>query len=118
MGKDHRYQGANQADRWRKRAGRRMPSRRMPRPLLGLIFLGVGTLAAAVTQFAIQSTAGQQSTAGLQSTITNWTEPLPGPMQGRASVIDGEKGPGAKPGQFVHRGYLQTNASSIQQTAI
>ncbi|RWA97335.1 MAG: thermonuclease family protein [Mesorhizobium sp.] len=67
-----------------------MPSRRLPRPLLGLIFLGVGTLAAAVTQFAIQSTAGQQSTAGLQSTITNWTEPLPRPMQGRASIIDGD----------------------------
>ncbi|WP_287160530.1 thermonuclease family protein [Mesorhizobium sp.] len=57
---------------------------------MGLIFLGVGTLAAAVTQFAIQSTAGQQSTAALQSTITNWTEPLPGPMEGRASVIDGD----------------------------
>ncbi|PAQ09817.1 succinoglycan biosynthesis protein exoi [Mesorhizobium temperatum] len=67
-----------------------MPSRRLPRPLLGLIFLGVATLAAAVTQFAIQSTAGQQSTAGLQSTITNWTEPLLGPMKGRASVIDGD----------------------------
>ncbi|WP_287204057.1 thermonuclease family protein [Mesorhizobium sp.] len=90
MGKGHRYQGANQADRWRRRAGRRMPSRRLPRPLLGLILLGAGTLAAAVTQFAIQSTAGQQSTAALQSTITNWTEPLPGPMQGRASVIDGD----------------------------
>ncbi|WP_292598241.1 hypothetical protein, partial [Mesorhizobium sp.] len=37
---------------------------RLPGPLLGLIFLGVGTLAAAVTQFAVQSTAGQQSTAG------------------------------------------------------
>ncbi|RWP51376.1 MAG: thermonuclease family protein [Mesorhizobium sp.] len=61
-----------------------MPSRRLPRPVLGLIFLGVGALAAAVTQFATQSTAG------LQSTITNWTEPLPGPMQGRASVIDGD----------------------------
>ncbi|MER9714177.1 thermonuclease family protein [Mesorhizobium sp. M0174] len=84
MGKGHRYQGANQADRWRRRAGRRMPSRRLPRPLLGLIFLGAGTLAAAVTQFAIQSTAGQQST------ITNWTEPLPGHMEGRASVIDGD----------------------------
>ncbi|WP_287286351.1 thermonuclease family protein [Mesorhizobium sp.] len=90
MGKGHRYQGANQADRWRRRAGRRRPSRRLPRPLLGLIFLGVGTLAAAVTQFAIQSTAGQQNTSGLQSTITNWTEPLPGPMEGRASVIDGD----------------------------
>lgn len=84
MGKGHRYQGAKQADRWRRRAGRRMPSRRLPRPLLGLIFLGVGLLAAAATQFAIQSTAG------LQSTITNWTEPLPGPMEGRASVIDGD----------------------------
>ncbi|MER9056876.1 hypothetical protein, partial [Mesorhizobium sp. M0910] len=51
---------------------------------MGLIFLGAGTLAAAVTQFAIQSTAGQQST------ITNWTEPLPGHMEGRASVIDGD----------------------------
>lgn len=84
MGKVHRYQGANQADRWRKRAGRRMPSRRLPRSVLGLLFLGVGTLVAAVTQ------SGIQSTAGLQSTITNWTEPLPGPMQGRASVIDGD----------------------------
>ncbi|RUW85321.1 thermonuclease family protein [Mesorhizobium sp. M1E.F.Ca.ET.063.01.1.1] len=61
-----------------------MPSRRLPRPLLGLISLSVGTLAAAVTQFLMQSTAG------LQSTITNWTEPLPGPMEGRASVIDGD----------------------------
>lgn len=57
---------------------------------MGLIFLGVATLAAAVTQFAIQNTAGQQSKTGLQTTITNWTEPLPGPMQGRASVIDGD----------------------------
>ncbi|WP_245268994.1 thermonuclease family protein [Mesorhizobium sp. WSM2561] len=31
-----------------------------------------------------------QSIPGLQSTITNWTEPLPGPMQGRSSVIDGD----------------------------
>lgn len=71
-------------------------SRRLPRPLLGLLLLGVGTLAAAVTQFAIHSTAGQQITSGLQSTIglhstiANWTETLPGPMQGRASVIDGD----------------------------
>jgi endonuclease YncB( thermonuclease family) len=83
VGKGHRYQGANQADRWRKRAGRRMPSRRLPRSVLGLLFLGVSTLVAAVAQ------SGLQSTAGLQSTITNWTEPLPGPIQGRASVIDG-----------------------------
>ncbi|MER9145843.1 hypothetical protein NKH92_24610 [Mesorhizobium sp. M0871] len=88
MGKVHRYQGANQADRWRKRAGRRMLSRRLPRPLLGLLLLGVGTLAAAVTQFAIQSTSGLIT--GIQSTITTWTEPLPGPMEGRASVIDGD----------------------------
>lgn len=71
-----------------------MLSRRLPRMLLGLLFLGVGTLAAAVTQFPIRSTAGQESTsgliAGIQSTITNWTEPLPDPMEGRASVIDGD----------------------------
>lgn len=83
MGKVHRHRGADQADRWRKRAGRRMPSRQLPRRL-GFIFLGVGTLAAAVAQFVIQSTAG------LRSTITNWTEPLPHAMQGRASVIDGD----------------------------
>ncbi|QKC99980.1 thermonuclease family protein [Mesorhizobium sp. NZP2298] len=71
-----------------------MLSRRLPRTLVGLLFLGVGTLAAVVTQFAIQSTAGQQSTSGLiadfQSTITNWTKTLPGSMEGRASVIDGD----------------------------
>ncbi|RUU43264.1 thermonuclease family protein [Mesorhizobium sp. M6A.T.Ce.TU.002.03.1.1] len=61
-----------------------MPSRRLPRPLLGLISLGVATLAAAVTQFVIQSTAS------LQTKVTNWTEPLPGSMEGRASVIDGD----------------------------
>ncbi|RWC23234.1 MAG: thermonuclease family protein [Mesorhizobium sp.] len=61
-----------------------MPSRRLPRPLLGLLFLGVGMLAATVAQFVVQSTAS------LQGTVTNWTEPLPGPMQGRASVIDGD----------------------------
>ncbi|WP_077381893.1 MULTISPECIES: thermonuclease family protein [Mesorhizobium] len=84
MGKDHRYQGANQVGRWRRHAGRRRPLRRLPRPLLGLIFLSVGTLAATITQFVIQSTAS------LQSRITNWTEPLPGSMEGRASVIDGD----------------------------
>ncbi|WP_292506756.1 thermonuclease family protein [Mesorhizobium sp.] len=84
MGKDHRYQGANQAGRWRRHAGRRRPSRRLPRPLLGLLFLAVGTLAATITQFVIQSTES------LQSRITNWTEPLPGSMEGRASVIDGD----------------------------
>ncbi|WP_246804836.1 thermonuclease family protein [Mesorhizobium mediterraneum] len=51
---------------------------------MGLIFLGVGTLAAAVTQFVIQSTAG------LESTVTNWIEPPPSVMEGRASVIDGD----------------------------
>nr|WP_192359626.1 thermonuclease family protein [Mesorhizobium mediterraneum] len=61
-----------------------MPSRRLSRPLLGLLFLGVGTLAAAVIQFVIQSTVG------LPSTIRNWTEPQPGPLEGRASVIDGD----------------------------
>lgn len=85
MGKVQRHQGANQADRWRKHAGGgRTPSRRLPRPLFGLLFLGVGALAAVVTQFIIESTAG------LQSTVTNWVEPLPGPVQGRASVIDGD----------------------------
>ncbi|TIP09257.1 MAG: thermonuclease family protein [Mesorhizobium sp.] len=61
-----------------------MPTRRLPRPFLGLLFLGVGTLAATATQFVIQSTAS------LQATVTNWTEPLPGSMEGRASVIDGD----------------------------
>ncbi|RWO48646.1 MAG: hypothetical protein E5Y10_10980 [Mesorhizobium sp.] len=31
-----------------------------------------------------------QSTASLQGTVTNWTEPLPASMEGRASVIDGD----------------------------
>ncbi|RWB31820.1 MAG: thermonuclease family protein [Mesorhizobium sp.] len=83
VGKANRYQGADQANRWRKRIGRR-PSRRLPRPILGLLFLSVGLLAIANTQFVVERADA------VQSTITNWTEQLPGPMRGRASVIDGD----------------------------
>ncbi|WP_287106234.1 thermonuclease family protein [Mesorhizobium sp.] len=44
----------------------------------------MGLLAIATTQFVVERADA------VQSTITNWTEPLPGPMRGRASVIDGD----------------------------
>lgn len=84
MGKGQLNIGADQADRWRKRkrSGRR-PERRSSAPMR-IVFVTVAAAAAFGTQFVIKH--GSM----LPSPIANWLEPLPPPMGGRASVIDGD----------------------------
>jgi endonuclease YncB( thermonuclease family) len=49
-----------------------------------LILVIVAAIAGSITQFLLQKSAS------LQDAISSWTEPLPEPMAGRASVIDGD----------------------------
>ncbi|WP_322416022.1 thermonuclease family protein [Mesorhizobium huakuii] len=80
MGKGQLNIGADQADRWRKR---KRTGRRSNAPMR-LVFVTVAAAAAFATQHVI--THG----ALLPSPISTWLEPLPPPMVGRASVIDGD----------------------------
>ncbi|MEI9403151.1 thermonuclease family protein [Mesorhizobium argentiipisi] len=76
--------GADQANRWRKRKrpGRRGQSR--SNAPLRLVFVTVAAAAAFGTQFLISH--GQM----LPSPVSTWLNPLPPPIGGRASVIDGD----------------------------
>ena len=74
MGKVYRYPD-NQPKRLRKRS-RNAPMR--------LVFVTVAAVAALATQYVIQHGAA------LSSVTPSWVEPLPAPMGGRASVIDGD----------------------------
>ncbi|WP_245452142.1 thermonuclease family protein [Mesorhizobium waimense] len=80
MGKGQLHIGADQADRWRKRKrdGRRTV-RRSNAPMR-LVLMTVAA-AAFATQYVITNGTMLPST---------WFEPLPPPMGGRASVIDGD----------------------------
>ncbi|AZO39426.1 MAG: thermonuclease family protein [Mesorhizobium sp.] len=62
-----------------------MPARRLPRPLSGMLLLGVGTLAAALTQFSMQ-----HSDRTTNLSLSSWTGRTPAPITGVASVIDGD----------------------------
>ncbi|CAN7649143.1 thermonuclease family protein [Mesorhizobium sp. LjNodule214] len=86
MGKVRRYQGANQADRWRKRTGpKRYRARRLAGVPLRVVFVTVAAVTALITQFVIQR-GGSLPEINLQSL----TKPAPAPIAGVASVIDGD----------------------------
>lgn len=84
MGKVYRHPG-NRSNQWRKHTGaKRYRWRSLAGVPMRLVFVTVAAIAAYATQFVMEHGAG------LQGTISSWTEPLPGPMDGRASVIDGD----------------------------
>ncbi|MEI9416544.1 thermonuclease family protein [Mesorhizobium sp. Cs1321R2N1] len=75
MGKDQLNIGADQANRWRKGTSG-TPMR--------LVLVTVAAAAAFATQYVMNHAAS------LPSAISTWVDPLPPPLGGRATVIDGD----------------------------
>lgn len=84
MGKVYRYPG-NRSNQWRKHTGaKRYRWGSLAGVPMRLVFVTAAAIAAYTTQFVMQHGAV------LQGTISSWTEPLPDPIDGRASIIDGD----------------------------
>lgn len=86
VGKVRRYQGANQADRWRKRTGpKRYRARRLAGVPLRVVFVTVAAASALATQFVMHN-SGSLPEINLQNLI----KPKPVAIAGVPSVIDGD----------------------------
>ncbi|WP_449288651.1 thermonuclease family protein [Mesorhizobium cantuariense] len=85
MGKVQRHEGANQADRWRKRAGRPYRRRRLAGIPKRLPLLTLASMAAWISQWVMQHRDSIPDVG-----FTRWVSSSPGPIVGIASVIDGD----------------------------
>lgn len=77
--------GNNREAMERVKRFRRQPGcHRWPAVPMRLVFVTVAAVAAYITQYAIQR--GER----VQLAVSNWIGPLPAPIEGRASIIDGD----------------------------